>query len=470
MPAAWPLILWLQALLAGTPPAPPPPVPGQVIPAPEPLSRPGPEASVVLVRGHLGGIRVHQGSGVVVAPGLVATNAHVAQGARGLTVQKGAEVWAVTQVRLDRPRDVCLLTVPGLTVPPALPAPEPTVAGQGVVAIGYPSGRGPVASPGHLRGIWHYGTGHLLQSDAPTLPGSSGGGLFDEAGRLLGLTTMTFTPSPRLNFSVPNRWILELAQAEADPPSWSDTEALGDGSALLMERLASDPRNWPAWEIAARQWVVHLPRDENAWLALGLALDRAARDSAEAVPSDRAEALTEAVAAYRQSLALQGKAKTWNNLGVALDLLNRFDEAERAFAEALALAPDYALAWMNLGCARMNAQRFAVAAEAFARGLALRPDDGTAWVRLATCQRNLGRREPAIATLRIALRYRPLAADLWLDLGLLLLAQGRRAEVLAVQDRLAELDPERSQRLQQALGKVRSGRSRAAAAAGRRGR
>ena len=71
----------------------------------EPLPRP--QASVVLVRGHLGGIRVHQGSGVVVAPGLVATNAHVAQGALGLTVQQGAAVWPVVQ-GAPRPPAGCL--------------------------------------------------------------------------------------------------------------------------------------------------------------------------------------------------------------------------------------------------------------------------------------------------------------------------------------------------------------------------
>lgn len=465
MLAAWPLLLLLQGAVAGVSPADQAPQPAVV----EPLPRP--QASVVLVRGHLGGIRVHQGSGVVVAPGLVATNAHVAQGAQGLTVQQGAAVWPVVQVRLDRQRDVCLLTVPGLTVPPADLAPEPTEPGQAVVAIGYPSGQGPVVSPGRLRGIWHYGEGRLLQSDASTLPGSSGGGLFDGEGRLLGLTTMTFTPSPRLNFSVPVAWIQELAQSAGDRPRLGIAEELGDGSATLMERLASDPRNWPAWEIAARQWVLDLPRDENAWLALGLALDRSARTSAESKAETMPGTLPEAVAAYRHSLTLQAKPKTWNNLGVALDLLNQFEEAERAFGQALAQAPDYALAWMNLGCARMNANHFAAAAEAFQRGLALRPDDGAAWERLAGCQRGLGQRDAAIGSLRIALRYRPLAAELWLDLGLLLVDRGHRDEALAVQNRLATLDPDRAERLRVALKpRVRSGRSRGGAAAERRGR
>ena len=362
--------------------------------------------------------------------------------------------------------------MPGLPVPPAELAPEPTEPGQAVVAIGYPSGQGPVVSPGRLRGIWHYGEGRLLPSDASTLPGSSGGGLFDGAGRLLGLTTMTFTPSPRLNFSVPVAWVRDLlerpGEAETRTPAWRQAERGTD----LLERLARDPRNWPAWETAARQWVLDLPGDANAWLALGLALDRAARVAVAAEGGATAEAtlLPEGVAAYHRSLVLHPDPKAWNNLGVALDLLNRFKEAEQAFGAALRMDSGYALAWMNLGAARMNAGHFAAAIEALQQGLRFHPDDAEAWIRLGHCQRLGGQREAAVDTLRLALRYRPLSAELWLDLGQLLGDLGRRDEALGVLGRLEELNPDLAGRLKAKLHPVRSGRSRAGAAAGKPGR
>jgi len=423
------------------------------------------EASVVLVRSRLGGARLYQGSGVVVAPGLVATNAHVVRGGQGVTVHQGGTAWLATELRSDPFLDLCLLAVPGLTAPPALPAPEPEGPGQAVVAVGYPGGR-MLATHGHLRGVWHDGKGRLLQSDAPTLPGSSGGGLFDGQGRLLGLTTLTFTTSPRLNFSVPWAWIETFAAAE-EPATPGPRPAL---AVDLMERLAADPRNAPMWERAARQWVRDLPGDAQAWLALGLALDQAVRVAAEAGQAPSRSLLQEAAVAYRRSLDLQADPKVWNDLGVVLDLLDEADGAEGAFRAALALEPRYALAWLNLGCARMNARQFEGACEALEQGLALRPDDAGAWGRLAACQRMLGRREAAAASLERLLRYRPLARDLWLEYGTLLAELGRWEGVQQVEARLGEWDPDLAARLKAAAARFRSDRSRAAAASGRRGR
>jgi tetratricopeptide (TPR) repeat protein len=450
----WPLLLLLQ-----TAPAPVPDITPFLGKA---------QASVLLVHGKLGGVRVLQGSGVVIAPCLVATNAHVVEGALGITVGRGQTTWTVTEVRVDRSRDLCLLTVPGLMAPPAELAPEPTEPGQKVMAVGYPGGRGPVATAGRLRGIWHHGEGCLLQSDALTMPGNSGGGLFDEEGRLLGLTTLTFTPSPRLNFSVPVTWIQELALQPPGEVGARPEWGFENHGAEWLERLAADPRNWPAWESAAQQWVRDLPKDENAWLALGLALDRSARVSAERAPGVSSTLLQEGVEAYRRSLSLREHPKTWNNLGVALDLLNHFDEAEVAFGEALRMNPAYALAWLNLGSARMNARRYNEAVPALQKGVALRPDDGEAWGRLAHCQRRSGERGAAVESFRIALRYRPMLAELWLDLGQLLVELSRREEAQQVQARLEALNPALAARLQAALDRVKSDRSPEAAGARRR--
>jgi len=431
---------WAFLLLMQTPPAPEPAIPLAKV-----------RASVLMVHGHLSRGRVQQGSGVVIAPFLVATNAHVVEGTRDISVKQGGTTWTVTEVRVDRSRDLCLLTVPGLTAPPVEAAPEPSAPGQTVVVVGFPGGQGPIASQGRLRGIWCHGAYRLLQSDAITLPGNSGGGLFDESGRLLGLTTLTFAPSPRLNFSVPVAWIQELENQPVGEVGVHTDLGLENHGSELLEKLAQDPRNWPAWEVAARQWVRELPKDENAWLALGLALDLSARASAARGEGASTKLLPEAIEAYRRSLSLRKDAKTWNNLGVSLDLLNHFEEAEVAFAEALALDPSYPLAWLNLGCARMNARRFKEAAEALHRGLTFRPDDADAWLRLAHCQSMLGQREAALVTMTIALRYRPLVSEHWLDFGLLLVALGRLEEAREVHTKLMVMNPDQAARLQASL-------------------
>lgn len=50
----------------------------------------------------------------------------------------------------------------------------------------------------------------LIQTSAPISPGSSGGGLFDEQGRLIGLTTLGFMETGNLNFAVPINWLRDL--------------------------------------------------------------------------------------------------------------------------------------------------------------------------------------------------------------------------------------------------------------------
>lgn len=425
----------------------------QIPPAPKAISiQPRAEASVFQVRGILSGAKSSQGSGVLIAPGLVATNAHVIEGTRDVSIHQGNKRWSALPLWVDRNRDLCLLEVAGLNGPVVQLAPESTGPGQKVAAVGYPGGRGPVISSGRLRGVWHLGDGRMLQSDAPISPGSSGGGLFDDQGRLLGITTMTISSLTRMNFSISATWVRAAAlnpeQREASPLDWS----LGSSHGDLLEKLASDPRNRAAWGLAARQWVLDFPKDENAWMALGLVLDRSVRGAA----APGLDGLTEAVEAYRRSLALRGDAKVWNNLGADLDLLNRFDEAERAYGEALAMEPGYALAWLNLGSTRMNARHFAKAVEAFETGLALRPDEADAWVRLALCQRMLRQHEAALASLRIALRYRPLAADLWLDWGLLLVDLARVDEAREIHNRLVSMNPELAARLKASMNRLDS--------------
>ena len=45
-------------------------------------------------------------------------------------------------------------------------------------------------------------TQRLIQTTAPISPGSSGGGLFDESGNLIGITTFMVSEGQSLNFAI----------------------------------------------------------------------------------------------------------------------------------------------------------------------------------------------------------------------------------------------------------------------------
>jgi len=129
-------------------------------------------------------IEIPGGSGVVVAEGYVLTAKHVVASWRG---EQGFEV----DFALDHPTlDVSLVKWPtdGKTV--AQFAPGWTFVGQEVSLVGFLMRRSEVHTHGH--------TGFLRQEDGvsvhscPSGPGTSGSGMFDEYGRLVGIHTGAF--------------------------------------------------------------------------------------------------------------------------------------------------------------------------------------------------------------------------------------------------------------------------------------
>lgn len=138
------------------------------------------------------------GSGVVVAPGRVLTNAHVVAGTSRVVVSPGDGEPSVAQVvYLDSDVDVAVLDVPGLEEP-ALPIDVQRPArGTEVVLAGYPNGAGldtenaRVRSVTTLLGLDIYGRDEVQREVVSfrgrVEPGNSGGPLLGLDGRLVGL-------------------------------------------------------------------------------------------------------------------------------------------------------------------------------------------------------------------------------------------------------------------------------------------
>ena len=106
------------------------------------------ERSVLLVEGTSCGLTL-QGSGWVVRPGLVVTNAHVVSGEHDTQVLFGDSRLAAQPVYVSAARDIALLRVVGLTLHP-LGLRETTPSGTGVAMVGYPGGGPLTVSPGRI--------------------------------------------------------------------------------------------------------------------------------------------------------------------------------------------------------------------------------------------------------------------------------------------------------------------------------
>lgn len=149
-----------------------------------------------------------RGSGVVIGPQTVITNCHVINRAINVKVRSGATEFSATSGTSDTYLDLCILQVEGLSVPEVRRGSAKTLqVGQTVYAIGAPQGLDRTLSQGLISALRETPDGTVIQTSAAISPGSSGGGLFDAEGRLIGITTFQTKLGQNLNFALPVDWL-----------------------------------------------------------------------------------------------------------------------------------------------------------------------------------------------------------------------------------------------------------------------
>jgi tetratricopeptide (TPR) repeat protein len=156
-----------------------------------------------------------------------------------------------------------------------------------------------------------------------------------------------------------------------------------------------------------------------AWNQRGLALHRLER-------------FEDALASYDRALALwQDHAEALCNRGVALYELKRFDEALASYDRALAVRPHYAEAFCYRGAALRLQKRFDEALASFDCALAIHPDYAEALWNRAEALAELKRHDEALANYDRALELGLDSAELHYNRANALLALKRFDEALA---------------------------------------
>ncbi|MGE0349503.1 S1C family serine protease [Hydrogenophaga sp.] len=161
------------------------------------------------------GRHTSQGSAVVIGPGRLVTNCHVLARMSHFQVTKDNVSYGGKLEFPDPENDLCQIRVDNFHAPAVEMADMDTLrVGARVYAIGTPQGLETTLSDGLLSGLRRDGTGQLMfvQTTTPISPGSSGGGLFDVEGRLIGITTFTRRESQNINFAVPAYRVAEVAE------------------------------------------------------------------------------------------------------------------------------------------------------------------------------------------------------------------------------------------------------------------
>lgn len=155
-------------------------------------------ASVLKVRGRARSCsRALEGTGFVVAPQRVITNAHVVAGTDQVQVETTDGMLDAEVVSYDPETDVAILKVPGLRAPVLQLASQPATSGSSGLVLGYPLDGPYTASAArirdriHLRGPDIYNASTVVRNvytvRAVVRSGNSGGPLLDGSGQVLGL-------------------------------------------------------------------------------------------------------------------------------------------------------------------------------------------------------------------------------------------------------------------------------------------
>ncbi|GAB4325878.1 MAG: hypothetical protein Kow0059_22120 [Candidatus Sumerlaeia bacterium] len=108
---------------------------------------------------------------------------------------------------------------------------------------------------------------------------------------------------------------------------------------------------------------------------------------------------------FSRALATAGndrwaRVRALNNLGVTAEARKQYESAVRYYEQALALAPEHALAWLNLGDAARHLKDCERAEQAYRQALNLSPRLYLAELGLAACEAQSSRLDEAEARLR----------------------------------------------------------------------
>jgi len=153
--------------------------------------------------------------------------------------------------------------------------------------------------------------------------------------------------------------------------------------------------------------------------------------------------IDEAVTLYKRILTLKpGSADAHNNLGSALEALDRIDEAVVHFQRALVLDAGHATAHNNLGVALVKQGRIDEAVAHYERALILKPDYAAAHNNLGVALEKQGKIDEALKHYESALVLKPDYEDAHNNLGIALAQQGRIDEALKHYERVLALNPE----------------------------
>ena len=181
-------------------------------------------------------IKTDSGAGtgfLVSSDGLIATSYHVIDGAKSVGVKTLAgDIYDdVFLIAKDERKDIALLKINGFDLK-SLELGNSNVVSPGdkVIVLGNPLGSERLqasVTDGIVSGVRDLDEGFkVIQISAPISPGNSGGPIFDEGGKVIGIAAFKLTRGENLNFAIPINYLRGMLGGPPNSPigQWKSGE------------------------------------------------------------------------------------------------------------------------------------------------------------------------------------------------------------------------------------------------------
>ena len=201
------------------------------------------------------------GSGVVVAKDQVVTNCHVIANAISVSVNTNNENYSASGLKSDWHHDLCIIKTEGLTAPTAnIGSSEELKYEQPVYTVGFAGfSPRPNGTFGFVKGLYPMDDSVVIRASNAFRLGDSGGGMFDEAGNLVGIVTVKSPGRNAFYYNMSAEWVKKLLnQPEQSITStselafWAESEEKWPYFMRVVHPLKTE--NWDALNKIATQW------------------------------------------------------------------------------------------------------------------------------------------------------------------------------------------------------------------------
>ena len=201
--------------MAGTQPEAPPPPPAKKS-GPEILADASTSGGQVLSYS-MSGSAIPIGLAISTEPGMMITTCHGIPAGAKLVVRVQGTSYPADLVLTDEVLDLCKLQLATFTTPPVKVATSDARAGDAIWAVGADQAGAMAATAGTVKRILDTTDGKLIELSMPVGQFSSGGPVYDDTGRLVGISM--FQHRSGLSIAYPVSWLPQMRSRQAPPPA-----------------------------------------------------------------------------------------------------------------------------------------------------------------------------------------------------------------------------------------------------------